>query len=153
AAAARGLAQQARGTGPEAQARQRKVVPALQKALEDTALEVVVEAAEDLGSLGVPEAGPVLTGLLRHPSASVRQAAALALERMADTALLEGLLQALDDPVVTVRFRLVGAIGRAAGENRPLSEAQRAQVSERLEQVLLRDADPGVRSRAASVLG
>src|SRR5262249_15255359 len=40
AAAARSLAQQARGSGPEAQARQKQVVSALQKALEDTALEV-----------------------------------------------------------------------------------------------------------------
>src|SRR5262249_30611326 len=62
AAAARALAQQAKGTGAEALARQKQVVPALQKALDDPAVEVVVEAAEDLGALGVSEAGPVLTG-------------------------------------------------------------------------------------------
>ncbi|MBV9122955.1 MAG: hypothetical protein JO112_06345, partial [Planctomycetes bacterium] len=45
-----------------------QVVPVLQKALEDPALEVVIEAAEDLGTLGVSEAGPVLTALLVHPS-------------------------------------------------------------------------------------
>ncbi len=153
AAAVRSLAQHARGQGAEARARQKVIVPALRDALKDTALEVVVEAAEDLGSLGVPEAGPVLADLLRHPSASVRQAASQALERMADAALLDGLLQALDDPVVTVRFRLVGAIGHAAGDGRALSEERRTQLLERLEGVLLRDADPGVRSRAASVLG
>jgi HEAT repeat protein len=153
AASARSLAQQARGNTPDAKARQRIIVPVLRNALKDTALEVVVEAAEDLGSLGVPEAGPVLTDLLRHPSAPVRQAASLALERMADLSLLDGLLQALDDPVITVRFRLVGAIGHAVGEGRGLSEEQRTHVLERLERVLMRDADPGVRSRAASVLG
>jgi hypothetical protein len=87
AAAARSLAQQARGTGAEALERQRQVVPLLQKALEDPALEVVVEAAEDLGALGVPEAGPVLTVLLRHPSPPVRQTAAQALERVAEAKL------------------------------------------------------------------
>src|SRR5207253_6090031 len=73
AAAARALAQQAKGSGPEALHDQRKIVPALQKALDDPELEVVIEAAESLGSLGVPEAGAVLTVLLRHPSQPVRQ--------------------------------------------------------------------------------
>ena len=70
AAAARALTQQASLPRPEkpevTRAIQRTVVPALQKALEDPALEVVVEAAEDLGALGLPEAVPVLTGLLKH---------------------------------------------------------------------------------------
>ena len=74
------------------------MIPALQKALDDPSLEVVVEAAESLGTLGAPEAGPVLTVLLRHPSRSARQTAALALERVADVGVLDGLLQALDDP-------------------------------------------------------
>jgi HEAT repeat protein len=153
AAAARSLAQQARGTSPEALARQKQVVPALQKALEDPALEVVVEAAEDLGVLGAPEAGPVLTALLRHPSEPVRQTAALALERVADGTVLDALLELPDDAAATVRFGLVGALGRAAGDGRGLGEAQRAKLLARLEGLLLRDADPGVRSRAATVLG
>lgn len=153
AAAARSLAQHARGQSAEAKARQRDVVPALRNALKDTAVEVVVEAAEDLGNLGLPDAGPVLADLLRHPSASVRQAAAQALERMADVSLLDGLLQALDDPVVMVRFRLVGALGHAIGDGSALSGEQRAALLERLESVLVRDADPGVRSRVASLLG
>src|SRR4029077_18900832 len=69
AAAARALAQQAQqpqGNGAKTEARRKQVVAILQKALDDCALEVVVEAAEELGGLGVPEAGPVLTGLLRH---------------------------------------------------------------------------------------
>jgi len=153
AAAARALAQQAQGTGPEAIARQRQVVPLLQRALDDPALEVVVEAAEDLGALGVPEAGPVLTALLRHPSEPVRQTAAQALERVADAGILAGLLQALDDPAVNVRFSLVGALGHAAGDGKALTRAQRDQLLGRLEALLRRDTDAGVRSRAATVLG
>jgi HEAT repeat protein len=153
AAAARALAQQVKGTAPEVLARQRKVVPALQRALDDPDLEVVVEAAESLGTLGVPEAGAVLTVLLRHSSQPVRQTAALALERIADPSSLDGLLAALNDPAPNIRFSLVGAIGHAAGDSHTLSEAQRNQVLARLEGLMVRDADPGVRSRAATVLG
>jgi HEAT repeat protein len=153
AAAARSLAQQARGDGAEAAARRKIVVPLLQKVLDDPALEVVVEAAEDLGALGVPEAGPVLTSLLQHPSEGVRQTAAQALERVADAAVLDRLLALKDDPSVTVRFSLVGALARAAGNGGTLPEEQQQRVLQRLETLLLRDADPGVRSRAATVLG
>src|SRR5205814_7986679 len=152
AAAARALAQQAHGSGPEAQERQKQVVPALQKALDDPALEVVVEAAEDLGALGLPEAGPVLSGLLHHPSEPARQAAAQALERVADLTVLDGLRKALDDPGATVRFSLVGAVGHAVGAGRSPAEPQRARIAARLEDLLARDPDPGVRSRAATVL-
>jgi HEAT repeat protein len=153
AAAARALAQQVKGKGPEVLARQRKVVPALQRALDDPDLEVVVEAAESLGTLGVPEAGTVLTLLLRHSSQPVRQTAALALERIADPSSLDGLLAALNDPAPNIRFSLVGAIGHAAGDAHALSESQRNQVLARLEALMVRDADPGVRSRAATVFG
>jgi HEAT repeat protein len=131
----------------------RQVVPLLQKALDDPALEVVVAAAENLGSLGVPEAGPVLIVLLRHHSESVRQTAAQALERVADTAVLDGVLAGLDDSSMAVRFGLVGALGRIAGEGRRLTDAQRSRILTRLEDLLLRDPDVGVRSRAATVIG
>jgi HEAT repeat protein len=153
AAAVRSLALQARSNGPDALASQRQVVPALQKALDDPALEVVVETAEALGALGAPEAGGVLTNLLRHRSEQVRQAAAQALERVADASVLDGLLKALDDPNVTVRFSLLGALARAVGDGRCLAEERRNHLLERLEELLQRDPDPGVRSRAATVLG
>jgi HEAT repeat protein len=153
AAAARALTALARSPEPESQARRQDVVPALQKALDDPAVEVVVEAAEDLGALGALEAGSVLTSLLRHPSEAVRQAAAQALERGAGAAILDALLKALDDPSTTVRFSLVGALGRAADDREPLTAEQRQRLWARLEDVLLHDADPGVRSRAATVLG
>jgi HEAT repeat protein len=162
AAAAHALAQQALNqarapkatgsNGPDTD-RVRQVVPLLQKALDDPALEVVVAAAEDLGILGVPEAGPVLAGLLRHSSDSVRQTVALALERVADARILDSLIIGLDDSVALVRFSLVGAVAHAVGENQGLTEAQRARALTRLEELVLRDADTGVRSRAAMVLG
>ena len=152
AVAARSLAALARGTDADARARQKEIVPLLQKALDDPSLEVVAEAAEDLGALGIVEAGPVLLGLLRHSSESVRQTAAQALERVADAAVLNGLLEALDDPSVTVRFSLIGAVARAA-EGEAATDEQRQRLLSKLESLLLHDADPGVRSRAATALG
>lgn len=152
AAATRALAVQARGTSPEVRARQKQVVPLLQKALDDKALEVVVEAAEALGAMGAPEAGPVLTNLLRHRSEHVRQTAAQALERMADGSLIEGLLAGLNDVAVSVRFSLVGALGKAMGGG-PIREEIRQRLLARLEAVLSKDEDAGVRGRAATVLG
>jgi HEAT repeat protein len=143
----------ARGEGVDVSVRRKQVMPFLQKALDDPALEVVVEAAEDLGALGEQEAGPILIGLLRHSSGPVRQAAAQALERVAEPAVLPSLLGALNDHCATVRFNLVGAMARAAGDGDGLSEDQRKKVLARLEELLLRDSDPGVRSRAATVLG
>ncbi|HZY84078.1 MAG TPA: HEAT repeat domain-containing protein, partial [Gemmataceae bacterium] len=133
AAAVRALARQARGGDAEAAARQKAVVPALQKALADTSLEVVVEAAEALGELGAPEAGPVLKCLLEHTSEPVRQAAAQALERVADANLLDALLGALDDPSATVRFSLVGALAHAAGDGSALGAPQRERLVAKLE--------------------
>ncbi|MBL8793582.1 MAG: HEAT repeat domain-containing protein [Planctomycetia bacterium] len=140
-------------TGLRNPERVRQVVPLLQKALDDPALEVVVAAAEDLGALGVPEAGPVLAGLLRHQSESVRQTAAQALERVADPTVLDNLLASLEDPAVTVRFGLVGALGKLVNEGKPLTDGQRSRMLTRLEELLLRDPDSGVRSRAATVIG
>jgi HEAT repeat protein len=77
----------------------------------------------------------------------------LALERIADPTSLDGLIEALDDPAVAVRFSLVGALGHAAGDGRGLSEAQRLRLLARLDGILARDPDPGIRSRAATVLG
>jgi len=131
----------------------RQVVPLLQKALDDPALEVVVAAAENLGTLGVSEAGPVLSVLLRHHSESVRQTAAQALERVADPAVLDGVLAGLDDSSMAVRFGLVGALGRIAADPRRLTDPQRSRILTRLEDLLLRDPDVGVRSRAATVIG
>ena len=153
AAAARALAQQAREEGPDAKARREEVIPVLQKALDDSALEVVVEAAEGLEALGALDATPVLAKLLHHHSEAVRQTAAQALERAADGAVLKDLLAALDDASPTVRFSLAGALAHACRDGGGLSEEQEKQVRARLETMLQHDADPGVRSRSATALG
>jgi HEAT repeat protein len=147
------LTLQARGYEGEAPERRRQIMSLLQNALNDPALEVVVEAAEDLGTLGASEAGPVLTGLLHHSSETVRQAAAQALERVAEPAVLPALFDALDDSSATVRFNLVGALAHATTESAHLSEEQRKRLLPRLEALLQRDSDPGVRCRAATMLG
>jgi HEAT repeat protein len=152
AAAARALAQQAREEGPDSKARREEVVPVLRKALDDSALEVVVEAAEGLEALGALNAAPVLAGLLHHHSEAVRQTAAQALERVADGAVLKDLLTALDEASPTVRFSLVGALAHAAREGGDLSDDQQKQVIGRLETMLQHDPDAGVRSRTATAL-
>lgn len=153
AAAARSLTQRVAGSGPEAALRQKQVVSLLQKALDDPALEVVVEAAENLGTLGVPEAGSVLILLLRHPMGQVRQTAALALERVADPTVVGALTDALEDSLATVRFSLVGAVVHAMRDRSAMTDEQKRKVLARLEDLLVRDQDPGVRSRAATALG
>jgi HEAT repeat protein len=157
-AALRALSLQARTPADEVKGgdgsdRRKQVMPLLQKALDDSALEVVVEAAEDLGALGALESGPVLTELLRHSSETVRQAAAQALERVAQPSVLPALFGALNDSCATVRFSLVGALAHAAGDGSGLSAEQSKRLLARLEELLLHDSDPGVRSRAATVLG
>ncbi|MGH7173795.1 MAG: HEAT repeat domain-containing protein [Gemmataceae bacterium] len=152
-AALHALTLHARGNEADAAVRRKQIMPLLQKALDDPALEVVVEAAEDLGTLGAREAGPVLTALLHHPSETVRQAAAQALERVAEPSVLLGMLDALNDSCAIVRFNLVGALAHAAGDGARLSEEQRKRLLARLEELLQRDSDPGVRSRAATMLG
>jgi hypothetical protein len=72
---------------------------------------------------------------------------------MADADVLDSLLDGLAAPAARVRFSLLGALAPAAGDGRALSDAQRDRLLARLEATLLRDADPGVRSRAATVLG
>ncbi|NBO92157.1 MAG: hypothetical protein EBV06_07555 [Planctomycetia bacterium] len=152
-AAVRALATRARGNTTENRALQKEAIPLLQKALDDKSLEVVVEAAEALGTLGAAEAGPVLTDLLRHGAENVRHTAAQALERTADAGLLDGLVKGLDDTSGPVRFSLVGAISKALAGSKEITIEQRKRWLTRLVQVMTSDEDVAVRTRAASVLG
>jgi HEAT repeat protein len=129
-----------------------RAVAALEKALGDSSLAVVAEAAESLGSLNVPEAAPVLASLLKHPSDPVRQAASQGLKEVANVRVLSELFGDLDDPVALVRLNLVVALGRVGGLP-ALAEGLRAEIVKRLELVLVRDGDPAVRSQAAAVIG
>src|SRR5262249_32076660 len=131
-----------------------RVVAALERALNDPSLLVVRDAAESLGSLGVPAVAPLLAGLLRHSSPTVREAAAHALEQMSNPAVLTILCDVLAEPTTTdnVRFSLVGALGKIGKEGNP-ADRQKVDLLKRLQTMLVRDNDPGVRSRAATVLG
>ena len=151
AAAARSLATQAKGN--DGASRMILVLPALQNALSDPALEVVVEAAEDLGSLGVPAAVPLLAGLLKHNAIAVRKTAAQALERIADIAVLDELLVGLDDMDVGVRLGILGAISRAVNQAKAFKEEDKLKLQMRMELILLKDPDAGVRARSATLLG
>ena len=71
---------------------------------------------------------------------------------MADAAVLDDLLTALEDASPTVRFSLVGAVSHAAREGGDLSDEQHKQVLDRLERLLQHDPDAGVRSRTATAL-
>ena len=119
-------------------------MPLLQKALDDPALEVVVEAAEDSRYAGRREAGPGADGIA--PS-SVRNGAASGgagvSNAVAEPTVLPGLLDALDDSCATVRFNLVGALAHAAGDSTRLSEEQRKRLLKRLEALVQRDSDLG----------
>lgn len=154
AAAARSLGRYRDSRGgprPEASAR---VVAALQTALADPSMLVVRDAAESLGSLGMPEVAPMLARLLHHPSQTVREAAAHALEQMSNPVALPELCDALTDPATSdnMRFSIVGALGKI-GKDGNCSERQKSDVLRRLQTVLVKDSDPGVRSRAATVIG
>jgi len=129
-----------------------RVVAALEKALRDHSLVVVAEAAESLGTMGAPEAVSILAGLLRHPSDGVRQAAARALEQVANLSVLPELYAGLGDPAANVRFSVVGALSRVGGGSK-VTDQQRSEIVRSLQNVMLRDGDPGVRSRAATVIG
>ncbi len=152
AAAARGLGRCRLGETQHAADLNNQAVAALEKALSDPSLAVVAEAAESLGSLGVAASAPILARLLRHRAEPVRQAAARGLERVAAPVVLADLKTGLDDPAASVRFSLVAALGRT-GAAATLSDQQRIEILRRLEAVLIQDTDPGVRSRAATVLG
>jgi HEAT repeat protein len=150
AAAARGLGRH-RATRDNTELTARAVA-ALEKALRDDSLVVVAEAAESLGTIGAPEAVAILAGLLRHPSDAVRQAAGRALEQVANLSVLQELYAGLRDPSANVRFNVVGALARV-GSGANVTEQQRADIVRGLQSVMLKDGDPGVRSRAATVIG
>lgn len=152
-AALRSLAHQARLSINQEETSRRMVLHPIINALEDPSLEVVVEAAEDLGSLGLPEAVPVLGRLLAHHQEAVRKISAQALERVADLSVLEAILKAMEDPLPLVRFSLVGAMAQILGNVKNLPPTDQLRLQSRLEVVLLRDGDPGVRARAATALG
>lgn len=152
AAAARSLGRCRQRSGADGVTYKQRALLALEEALGDPHLAVVASAAESLGSLDYPEAAPILAGLLRHHADVVRQAAAAALEQNPSARVLSAIFTGLEDPVPGVRFSLVAALGKI-GQREVLDDSERQDLLRRLERVLVLDTDPGVRSRAATVLG
>lgn len=148
AAAARSLGRYR--AAPQKPEQTAQILAVLQKALRDPSLLVVAEATESIGAIGTPQAPIILAELLRHPSEGVRQAAARALEPIADERILGNLWQALADQSASVRFHIVGAVGRIGSHS---ADQVKSEIVARLQTLLVQDGDPGVRSRAASVLG
>lgn len=152
AAAARSLGRSRLWKNSNQQDVKTRVVRALEQALGDASAAVVANAAQSLGSLGIEDSAPQLAGLLMHDNELVRQAASSSLEQVAGQAELAQLLSRMTDPSAAVRFNLVGALGRI-GTRANTEPAGYAEIIKRLERVLTQDIDPGVRSKAATVLG
>lgn len=118
-----------------------RLIPGLKKALVDPDVETAAAAATALGRLGGPEAEEALTALLAR-TAGPRAAAAAALYRSKDPALVPLLAAALEDGDAETRRSAAWALARAP---RP--------GSEEVLRGLLADADPEIAAWAARGLG
>ena len=101
-----GLAHPA-GAGPPAAGR-----AALERLAGEGDAPTVELALEALGKLGDKAATPRVASCLGHADPRVREAAAVALWRLADSTALNPLLQALEDPEASVRWRVIYALER-----------------------------------------
>ena len=108
---------------------------------------VVRNVAELLGELEAREAEPALATLMGHGDARVREAVAVALDRLGTPGALNALRSALDDPSPTVRRLAVRAIASAPGA------ATGCSAAARLIAAFDRELDSEVRLEAVSALG
>jgi HEAT repeat protein len=108
---------------------------ALVALLAESSATVAAGAARLAGRLGMRQAGPRLTLLLKHPEQEVRAATVEALLLLRDARALEAVQQALDDPDRDVR--LTAARGLAGLRYHPARPRLEAAVTGRL----LRDGD------------
>ena len=104
-------------------------------------------AIKSLGRMGQPAFQVLLKALgdghvAGHPRQAVRAVAAEALGKLQNAAAIEPLIQALKDVHPDVRKHAAGALIHYKDD----------RAVEALKLLLMRDPDPGVRSRAASVL-
>ena len=152
-AAARSLGLLAFGSGPKSVELKRRAGAALMALLENRPPELIAAAAHSLGLLAANEAVPALARLLRASGPDqVRVEAAQALETVATLEAMDVLYQALRDKETGVRFSAVGALRKIAGDAK-LTAPVRQRMAKELVGVLEKDADAGVRARAASVIG
>ncbi|MER3417144.1 MAG: hypothetical protein C4297_13175 [Gemmataceae bacterium] len=135
----------------------RQAIEQVRQALNDTSPAVVAEAIESLAQLervgqpGSSDFVPLRWALpfFRHISPEVRRAASRVVEKYPHPDMLATLFDAWDDEDSSVRFNAVGAVVRL-GQLGLLTDAQKETALKRLEIVLVRDPDAGVRSRAAA---
>lgn len=117
-------------------------VRALAVLLDDQDEEVVAAAAESLGEILDPAAGPVLIELLAQASGEARAYLLAALRKLRQPGALVPALALADDASINVRREAVGVLAYLK------DEAALAKLSIRAE----RDADPSVRRIAVGAL-
>jgi HEAT repeat protein len=115
----------------------------LEARLADDDPEVVAAAAEFAGLTGSPQAGALLTPLLRHPADVVREAALVGLAELGGRDAVRPALLALKDESVAVRLAAVRVVA-AGGE-----PAASAVLIRRLEQ----EPDEGVQAELLRTIG
>jgi HEAT repeat protein len=115
----------------------------LEARLADDDPEVVAAAAEFAGLTGSPQAGALLTPLLRHPADLVREAALVGLAELGGRDAVRPALLALKDESVAVRLAAVRVVA-AGGE-----PAASAVLIRRLEQ----EPDEGVQAELLRAIG
>ncbi|MFO0731564.1 MAG: HEAT repeat domain-containing protein [Nitrospiraceae bacterium] len=142
--------------------------------LQDPTADVRRTAAEALGKLGSPVAGPALTGALRDKDPRVREAVALALGRVGAKGAAAALVVGLDDPQSNVSAASALALGElelgrdrqrdmlkvlASGRTSSRTAASHALLGQSAPQyspvlvAALNDSDASVRQGAAATLG
>ncbi|GLC25302.1 HEAT repeat domain-containing protein [Roseisolibacter agri] len=121
-------------------------VAELVDALQHPQWYVVRNVAELLGALEAREAEVPLALLLAHPDVRVREAAAVALDRLATPVARDALRGVLSDESTTVRRLSVRAIAAPGG-------APGRAAAARLIAAFDREADPDVRLEAVAALG
>ncbi len=106
--------------------RNKELVPALIKALQDTDQEVAHDAATVLGILG-SDAVPALIEALQAKDKTLRGRAAMALGKLrsADESAVNALLKAMEDEEVEVRRQAARALAAIARDRSPTPETPR----------------------------
>ncbi len=133
--------------------RDRRAVPALIEALKDSDAEVRMSAADGLGEFSDARAVPGLAALLKDGSKDVRRAALSALHEFADQVPDETVLAALNDADTEVRQAALNLASNRLSSRDPDGDRPADPRYVTAFSRLLADADPDVRSQAASALG
>jgi len=66
---------------------------------------------------------------------------------------MDELLVGMEDTDVGVRLGILGAVSRAVNQAKTIKEEDKLRLQSRMELILLKDPDAGVRARSATLLG